>query len=137
MGEFFARVTLLDLGATYQLGHRSGENCRRPSTADLTIFDLSNVTTVRICYCFCGEPGRQDLPRIQLLHIQWFPATLKQPGTTFTFRLLDFIHKLQTRSKINLYNVYETLMSIPNPAHLNCSIASIAPSLLFAWLTPP
>ena len=136
MGEFFARVTLLDLGATYQLGHRSGENCIRPSTTDLTIFDVSNVTTVHIRYCFCREPGRQDPPHIQLLHMRWFPATLKQPGNTFAFRLLDFIHKLQTRSKINLYDVYETLMSIPNPACLNCSIVSIAPSLLFAWLTP-
>lgn len=138
MGEFFVRVTLLDLGATYQLGHRFGEDCARPSGfTDLTLFDVSNVTVVRIRYCYCGEPGSQDPPRVQLLRMRWFPATLKQPGTAFTFRLLDFVHKLQTRSKVNLYDVYATLISIPNPAGLNPPIVRIIPSVLLAWLTPP
>lgn len=135
MGEFFARVTLLELGATYQLGHRVGEVCTLPSsTTDLTLFDISNVTVVRIRYCYCGEPGTQLPPRVQLLRIRWFPATLKQPGTAFTFRLLDFIHKLQTRSKTNLYDIYATLICIPNPAGLNRPIVSVVPPLLFACL---
>lgn len=86
---------------------------------DLTLFDISGVTTVRIRYCYCGEPGKQRPPRVQLLRIRWFPATLKQPGTAFTFRFLDYLHKLQTRSKINLYDVYATLTSIHNASGLN------------------
>lgn len=133
MGEFFVRATLFDLGATYQLGHPVGESCTLPSpTTDLTLFDVSNVTVVRIRYCYCGGPGRQHPPRVQLLRIRWFPATLKQPGTAFTFRLLDFVHKLQTRSKINLYDIYATLVSIPNPANINRAIVSITPSLPLA-----
>ena len=62
---------LFDLGATYQLGHRVGKRCAVPSPAiDLTLFDISGVTTVRIRYCYCGEPGKQLLPRIQLLCMQ-------------------------------------------------------------------
>jgi hypothetical protein len=122
-GEFFVRTTFLELGATYQLGHRIGESCTMPSPAvDLTLFDTSNVTVIRIHYCYCGEPGQQQPPRVQLLRIRWFPATLKQPGTAFTFRLLDFLHKLQTRSKVNLYDVYATLVSIPNPSGLAAPI---------------
>lgn len=123
--KFFTRTTLFDLGATYQLGHRVGKRCAVPSPAiDLTLFDISGVTTVRIRYCYCGEPGKQLLPRIQLLRMRWFPTTLKQPGTAFTFRLLDFLHKLQTRSKVNLYDVYATLVSISNSAGLNPQIVS-------------
>lgn len=128
-GEFFTRITLHDLGATYQLGHRVGEICAMPSAAiDLTLFDVSGVTTVCIRYCYCGEPGRQQPPRVQLLRMRWFPATLKQPGTAFTFCLLDFLHKLQTRSKINLYDVYATLISVHNASGLSPPI--VRPALM-------
>ncbi|KAF9780498.1 hypothetical protein BJ322DRAFT_1011908, partial [Thelephora terrestris] len=124
-GEFFTRITLHDLGATYQLGHRPGETCAMPPAAmDLTLFDVLGITTVCIRYCSCREPGRQRPPRVQLLRMRWFPATLKQPGTAFTFRLLDFLHKLQTRSKINLYDVYATLISIHNASGLSPPIYS-------------
>lgn len=124
-GEFFTRTTLFDLGAKYQLGHRVGEKCKTPSTAvDLTLFDIAGVETVCIHYCYCGEPGKQQAPRIQLLRMRWFPATLKQPGTAFTFRLLDFLHKLQTRSKTNLYDIYATLVSVHNAAGLSPPIVS-------------
>ena len=60
----------LHLGATYQLGHHVGETCAMPSTAiDLTFFDTSGVTTVRIHYCYCGEPGKQLPPCVQLLRM--------------------------------------------------------------------
>lgn len=98
----------------------------KPSPAvDLTLFDISGVMTVRIHYCYCGEPGKQLPPCVQLLRMRWFPATLKQPGTAFTFHLLNYLHKLQTRSKVNLYNVYTTITSIYNAAGLNPPIVSI------------
>lgn len=127
-GEFFTEIGLRDLGATYQLGH-FGDRCPMPSSAtDLTLFDITGVTTVRIHYCYCGKPGQQLLPRTQLLRMAWFPATLKQPGTAFTFRFLDYLHDLQTRSKGNLYDIYETMASAPNPAGLKPRIVSTRPS---------
>lgn len=124
-GDFFTGVALFELGATYQLGHRVGRNCTRPSTpVDLTLFDICGVVTIRIHYCYCGEPGQQKLPRTQLLRMRWFPATLKQPGTAFTFRLLNSFHKLQTKSKVNLYDYYASLVSILNPAGLRPPIVS-------------
>lgn len=59
--------------------------------------------------------------------MKWYPASLKQPGTVFTFRFLNFVHKLQTQSKVNLYDVYATLISISNPAGLNRQIVSTCP----------
>ena len=73
----------------------------------------------------CAESGAPIPPRVQLLRIRWFPATFKQPGTVFTFRLLDLLHKLQTRSKINLYDIYTTLITMNNPAGLKPAIVSI------------
>lgn len=122
-GKFFTTVSLFDLGATYQLGHRIGEPCAMPSRPiELTLFDISGTTTVRIRYCYCHS----HVPhRVQLLRIRWFPATFTQPGTVFTFRLLDLLHKLQTRSKVNLYDFYTTLVTINNPAGLRPAIVSV------------
>jgi len=128
-GDFFTDIMLHDLGARYQLGHRPGERCPVPSPiVDLMLFDITGVTTVRIQYCYCGEPGKQQPPRTQLLRKRWVPATLKQPGTAFTFRLLNFIHKLQTRSKVSLYDFYATLISIPDASGLRPPIVSMCSS---------
>ena len=68
-------------------------------------------------YCICGDPGAEPVSRrCQLLRARWFPATWTRPGTVFTFRLLDFLHKLQTRSKVNLYDFYLSLISLTNAA---------------------
>ena len=125
-GKFFTPVSLFDLGAAYQLGHRIGESCGTPSRpVELTVFDVSGVTTVCVRYCYCAGSSTPIPPRVQLLCIRWFPATFRQPGTVFTFRLLDLLHKLQTRSKVNLYDVYTTLATINNPAGLKPAIVSM------------
>ena len=95
-----------------------------PSRAfELTLFDISGVRTVRVKYCYCGKP---DIPsRLQLLNIDWFPATTRQPGTVFTFRFLDHFHELQTRSKMNLYDFYMTHISSDNPCGLKPTIVSV------------
>jgi len=79
------------------------------------LFNITGIHTVRVTYCFCEENGDGNR-RTQLLDARWFPASLSRPGTAFTFRLLDFIHKLQTRSKINLYDFYNSLVSVANAA---------------------
>ena len=115
-GDFFIDQTLFDLGLSYQLGHDVGDPCLLPSTPiSLTLFDISGTHTVRIAYCFCNKNGVQSgNRRVQLLRARWFPASWSRPGTAFTFKLLDFIHKLQTRSKINLYDFYSSLVSTTN-----------------------
>ena len=117
-GSFFNDTLLFELGASHQLGHDIDERCDLPSSPiDLTIFDVSGIHVVRIKYCLCG--GSRDKPvfcRCQLLRACWFPATFSRPSTAFTFRLLDFFHKLQTQSKVNLYDFYNSLSFVSNSA---------------------
>ena len=119
--NFFTRQTLFDLGLSYQLGHDIDDPCPLPSSAvKLMLFNVSGVHTVRIAYCFCNKNGAQSgNRRVQLLRARWFPASWVRPGTAFTFRLLNFAHKLQTRSKVNLYDFYASLVSINNSVGLS------------------
>ena len=82
------------------------------------LIDITGIHTVRVSYCFCEANGDGNR-RTQLLDARWFPASFHRPGTAFTFRLLDHIHKLQARSKINLYDFYAYIESLTNSAGLN------------------
>jgi hypothetical protein len=127
-GEFFARKTLADLGMLYQLGHSAGGTCSHPSSSvDLTLFDITGVQTLRVRYCFCNNGGLRPPAnrRVQLLRARLFPASWSRPGTVFTFRLLDFTHKLQTRCKVNLYDFHATLISVTNSTGLAPSVVRL------------
>jgi len=126
-GSFFADATLFDLGLSHQLGHNADDPCPLPSNpVKLMLFDISGVHTIRITYCYC-ERNINGNRRTQLLDARWFPASWTRPGTAFTFRLLDFIHKLQSRSKINLYDFYNSLVSVTNSAGLSPPIVRPRP----------
>ena len=121
-------MTLFDLGASYQLGHSPDDSCPLPSDpTNLMLFDTSGAQTVHITYCFClNNAGNR---RVQLLRARWFPASWSRPGTSFTFRLLNFIHKLQTQSKVNLYDFYTSLVSVTNSAGMSPPIVRPHPSV--------
>lgn len=122
---FFTDESLSDLGVVYQLGHCIGERCGiSTSPTNLTLFDLDGVHTVRIAYCFCSNPGPPLLRRKQLMRVQWFPATWDRPSTVFTFRLLDYIHRSQMKSKVSLYDSYAILVSIMDSAGLKPPVVS-------------
>lgn len=91
------------------------------------MLDISGVHTVRIKYCFCGGPTSSIVRRRQLLRARLFPATWSRPGTAFTFRLLDFLHKLQTQSKINLYDFYLSLVSVTDSAGQQAPVVRYPP----------
>jgi hypothetical protein len=101
-----------------QLGHDIGVTCPLPSKpVNLTLFDLSGVHTVRVRFCLCNESGvGSTTRRCQLLRVRWFPATWTRPRSAFTFHLLDFLHKLQTQSKVNLNDFYASLVSVTSSA---------------------
>lgn len=93
---------------------------------------MSGVHTVRVRYCFCDKAGPDSrlnpgARRCQLLGHRLFPATLHRPGTVFTFHLLDFLHKLQTQSKINLYDFYLSLISVTDPAGQKPPVVRLLP----------
>ena len=112
-GTHFIPVSLRDLGAIFHLGHIHGSPCVVPSTpVPLTVFDVTGVHIVNTTYCECSMAGPAVPPRVQLLRNRWFPATWHRPGTAFTFRFLNFLHKLQSTSKVNLYDFHNAMTSV-------------------------
>ena len=125
-------MSLFELGVSHQLGHDVGDPCPLPSDpTTITLFDISGVHKVRIAYCFCSDRMDPATRRCQLLRIRWFPATWVRPSTAFTFRLLNFLHKLQTQSKVNLYDFYVSLMSVTNAAGMKPPVVRFFFSIAF------
>jgi len=75
-------------------------------------------------YCTC-DPTNAAARREQLLDEKWFPATLVRPHTVFTFNLLDFFHQLQTQSKTNLYDFYNSIVRLLDSAGLSTEIVCV------------
>ena len=95
---------------------------------------MTGVHTITITYCECDPHGSGVPPRVQLLRTRWFPATWKRPGTAFTFRLLDFLHKLHSNCKVNLYNFHTTIADVLDNAGLRKPLVS-TPSTTCKQLT--
>ncbi|TEB10416.1 hypothetical protein FA13DRAFT_1653193 [Coprinellus micaceus] len=109
-GTFFEKCTLKSLGLRIQLGHRTGERCYRPEQAkgnDFVILDLDAVHEVSLDFCGCGGTSMDHVE--QLLERRLFPATVTQPKTAATFRLLEFFEVLQYESKISPFEVFTTI----------------------------
>ena len=130
-GQYFSSDLLGALGLVMQLGrHLLGTICLHPSRRhQFTIFNLTGVHQVIIRYCEC-TPGDITYRRRQLLKMQWFPATLVRPHTTFSFCLLNFFHQLQSQNKTNLYDFYNAILHLSNSAGLSPTIVSILCSSL-------
>ncbi|KAF8833305.1 hypothetical protein BDN67DRAFT_992862 [Paxillus ammoniavirescens] len=54
--------------------------------ACLTMVDITGLHFSRIQYCHCPET---EAAHLQLLRVNMFPASIQNPCTTFTFRVLD------------------------------------------------
>ncbi|KAF9543190.1 hypothetical protein CPC08DRAFT_649965 [Agrocybe pediades] len=107
--RFFKSSNLCFLGHTFQLGHRVGDPCPCPSDpygSTFTVLDLNGVHEVSLKFCNCEKA---QLLFIQLLRYGWFPATVKQPRTAVTFRLLKFFQLLSFESKTTVYELHSTL----------------------------
>ncbi|TFY50876.1 hypothetical protein EVJ58_g10849, partial [Rhodofomes roseus] len=105
----FRRTDLKSLGIRIQLGHPPGERCPNPKAAfnnDFVILDLTGIHRVGVDYCDC--PNKTQLP-IQLMRARLFPATVTNPKTAATYRLLEHFHVLRSQSKTSAYEFYHTL----------------------------
>ena len=101
------------------------------------MFDITGIHTIDVTYCECKSDGSEVSPRVQLLRAQWFPATWHRPGTAFTFRFLNFIHKLQSKCKVNLYDLQSAISDILDNAGLAKPLVSVLPLHEHNWLTLP
>ncbi|KIL56864.1 hypothetical protein M378DRAFT_188510 [Amanita muscaria Koide BX008] len=109
-GSFFERVTLKSLGLRIQLGHPLGDPCPLPvppSGNSFTVIDTSGVHEVGVDFCGCGIHGTTVQ---QLLRHRLYPATVQNPTTAATFRVLSHFQLLSFESKCSVYEYFQTLV---------------------------
>ena len=138
-GYFFQSTSLYEEGFTLYLGH-GGELCPKsciqegrdgvtPNKAmgeetplesgqhdtrkHLVVVDVSGVHQLRIGWCQCKDAPKAD---IQLLRSQLFPATIINPSTAFTFRLLSYFHIDSVECKTSALSFFSKLRRLTNPS---------------------
>jgi CxC2 like cysteine cluster associated with KDZ transposases len=107
---FFEPITLKALGARIQLGHIVGDPCPNPRQAKgdaFVIIDTHGIHDVGLD--FCGCESSKGVVR-QLLRSRLYPATVQNPATAATFRVLERFHLLSFESKCSAYEFYHSLV---------------------------
>ncbi|KAF6747228.1 hypothetical protein DFP72DRAFT_992589 [Ephemerocybe angulata] len=100
---YWDRCSLKSLGLRLQLGHPPGELCENPRSApndDFVIIDSDSVHEVGLDFCNCEKTA----PSIQqLLRARLFPATVQNPKSAATFRVLETFQMLSHTGKISAH----------------------------------
>ncbi|KIJ41615.1 hypothetical protein M422DRAFT_255228 [Sphaerobolus stellatus SS14] len=110
---FFKRISLFDLGHLLLLGH-NGRVCPQSSTSDikkLIITHTNGIHKVKLVYCRCVDAGTHIE---QLLRARFFPATLVEPRSAFTFSVLRHFHKMSNEAGSVAYGYIQTLQRLTN-----------------------
>ncbi|KAF8870221.1 hypothetical protein BD779DRAFT_1614195 [Infundibulicybe gibba] len=119
-GSYFEDRTLKTLGLRIQLGHRPGVLCMNPETSfnsDFTILDNRGIFSVTLDFCACGE--RAQSRTAQLLRARLFPATVENPRTAATFRVLETLEMLSYTSKVSVFEFYQALSRLTDNTKMN------------------
>jgi hypothetical protein len=132
-GTFFDKTTLRDLGLTVALGH-GGAQCPNPIPGykNFLVFDVSGTHRVAITFCSCVDASDSY---VQLLHGGWYPATSIRPQTAFTFEYLSLFHELTLQGKINIYDVYHTILRITDNAGITAMPVSQTSQIILMLAT--
>lgn len=86
-----------------QLGH-PGTVCHNPDNVfKLTVLDSHGIHEVAARYCQC-ELALQASKRAQLLRLRWYPASVTDPTTCATFRVLEEFHLQHLKGALNVHN---------------------------------
>lgn len=97
------------LGLVIQLNHSIDDLCANPAFAfknEFVILDSHGIHEVTLAYCNCNR----TIPRTtQLLRARLFPATVIDPKTAVTFRLLEAYQLLSFTSKVSGFEFYQSI----------------------------
>lgn len=118
-GTYFERTTLLsiDPNLDIQLGHSFGTECPIPEPrVKMTVLDTNGIHTVFLRYCGCPSRATRTA---QLLRHSLFPATIVNPGTVATVRLLKYFQLLNFTSKISVSSYYDMLVRLTDNTGLD------------------
>ncbi|KAK0497778.1 hypothetical protein EDD18DRAFT_1072294 [Armillaria luteobubalina] len=125
--SFFVKVFLRELGLRIQLGHHWMSPCvnPRPGPCDFTVLHVNGIHNVCVDFCWCDH---RVVPWKQLLRAELFPATVDQPKTCASFRLLEQFHALSGSGKISVYEYHNALKHLTDAtgvSKLKCKYKSL------------
>ena len=125
-GRYFEATTLKDLGLVVQVGHPPGVKCRNPQPGprDFMVMHTNGLHPVAVQFCDCDKLYEAGDALCQLLRYELYPATIVNPTTCFTFRLLDTFQILTLQSKIAAYDFYMSMDYLGDNAGLGTSHVS-------------
>ncbi|KAF7978528.1 hypothetical protein HWV62_45709 [Athelia sp. TMB] len=107
-GQFWRKRALQDLGLVVQLGH-PGTVCHHPDNPlEFVVADSHGIHQVNTRYCAC-ELSLTTNKRRQLLNAGWYPATVTNPHTCATIRVLDEFHLQNLKGGINVQSFVAAL----------------------------
>ena len=92
------------------------------------VLDVNGWHSVALFYCKCDRLSQAGTRLEQLLRYELYPATLGEPSTCGTFRLLDTYHALTLQSKITVYDYYLTLNNMTDPTAASITWVCTVPS---------
>lgn len=117
---YWERTSLRSEGLVVHLGH-NGQRCpvatlwKRP----LNVFHTNGIHQVAVSFCECGRQEGGYYFGIQLFRSTWFPTTLPQPRSAFTFQVLDLFHQLTLQGKTTAWDFYNSIIHTTDNASLN------------------
>ncbi|KAJ7607459.1 hypothetical protein DFH06DRAFT_928501, partial [Mycena polygramma] len=108
-GRFWQATALHEIGLIYQLGH-NGDLCPTPAPGihSIQVLDTTGVHRVRYRYCGCDRSRRTNNLG-QLLRCGWYPASITDPSTCATFKVLDLFRLLNVVANVNANDFITTL----------------------------
>lgn len=109
---FWRKSPLCAIGLTVSLGH-SGSACPYPTPpSSMVVFHTNGLHSVNVRFCGCGADITGTQRYIQLLRMNWHPATQSQPATAFTTEVLDLFHALTVQGKLSAHDYYQGIMRL-------------------------
>lgn len=90
---------------------------------------------VTVLFCQCDQVARAGDRVQQLLRSQLYPATLTDPSTFLTLRVLEQFHVLTLQSKITAYDFYMTLQHMTDVTGLKKNYVRGSPFAVRAVVT--
>ncbi|GJE99776.1 CxC2 domain-containing protein [Phanerochaete sordida] len=130
-GQYFEKITLQAIGLTVQLGHPHGQPCASPIPAPRAslVIHTNGMHPVTLLFCGCSNIAAAGDRTQQLLRAELYGASLTDPTTFCTFRVLEHFHVLTLQSKITAYDYYMTLQAMTDITGLGPQYERLKPFL--------
>jgi hypothetical protein len=79
----------------------------------MVVLDSNGIHKIRVHFCGCALAMRAN-KRKQLMRAGWYPATVIDPQTCVTFRVLERYHLLNVLGGVNVHDFVGSLERLTN-----------------------